>query len=57
MWNKGATSGNETLRSDTMGNEIKTVIIRSSDTIVADAIGAAALLVMLFVGLSLPGMV
>jgi hypothetical protein len=40
-----------------MAKEIKTVIIRSSDTIIADAIGAAALLVMLFVGLSLPGMV
>ena len=40
-----------------MAKEIKTVIIRSSDTIIADAIGATALLVMLFVGLSLPGMV
>jgi len=39
-----------------MAKEIKTVIIRSSDTIIADAIGATALLVMLFVGLSLPGM-
>jgi|TARA_R110002124_G_scaffold220211_6_gene386032 hypothetical protein len=40
-----------------MAKEIKTAIIRSRDTILADAIGAAALLVMLFVGLSLPGMV
>lgn len=40
-----------------MANEIKTAIIRSRDTILVDAIGAAALLVMLFVGLSLPGIV
>ena len=40
-----------------MAKEIKSVMIRSSETIVADALGAVALLVMLFVGLSLPGMV
>lgn len=40
-----------------MAKEIKTVITRSSDTIVADALGVASLIVMLFVGLSLPGMV
>ncbi|WP_458790501.1 hypothetical protein [Yoonia sp. MH D7] len=40
-----------------MAKEIKTVIYRSRDTILGDALGAAALLVMLFVGLSLPGMV
>ena len=40
-----------------MADDIKTAIVRSRGTIIADAIGAAALLVMLFVGLSLPGMV
>lgn len=40
-----------------MAKDIKTVIARSSDTIVADALGVTALIVMLFVGLSLPGMV
>ena len=37
-----------------MAKEIKSVIVRSSDTIVADAIGMAALVVMLFASLSLP---
>ena len=40
-----------------MAKQIKTAIDRSSDTILADAIGLAALVVMLFVGLSLPGMI
>lgn len=40
-----------------MANDIKTVMIRSSDTLIADALGATALLVMLYVGLSLPGIV
>ncbi|SHG73489.1 hypothetical protein SAMN05444003_0691 [Cognatiyoonia sediminum] len=40
-----------------MAKEIKSVVIRSSDTIIGDALGAVALLVILFVGLSLPGMV
>ncbi len=40
-----------------MAKEIKSVIARSRDTIVADAIGAVSLVVILFVGLSLPGMV
>ena len=49
---------NEQMIEDTeMTKDIKTVIARSSDTLIADAIGAASLLVMLFVGLSLPGMV
>ena len=39
-----------------MAKEIRDVIARSSDTIVSDAIGAAALVVMLVVGLSLPGL-
>ena len=38
-----------------MAKQIKTVIDRSSDTIVADALGLVAIVVMLFVGLSLPG--
>ncbi|WP_438956868.1 hypothetical protein [Cognatiyoonia sp.] len=40
-----------------MAKEIKDVVIRSSDTIIWDAMGAVALLVILFVGLSLPGIV
>ena len=40
-----------------MAQRIKTIIETSQDTIVADALGAVALLVILFVGLSLPGMV
>ena len=40
-----------------MAKDIKSAITRSRDTIIADAIGAASLLVMLFVGLSLPGMI
>ena len=47
----------QALREQQMANDIKTAIVRSSGTIIADAIGAVALLVMLFVGLSLPGMV
>lgn len=39
-----------------MGKEIKSVIVRSSDTIIADAIGMAALVVMLFAALSLPNL-
>ena len=37
-----------------MAKEIKNVIVRSSDTIVADAIGMVALIVLLFAALSLP---
>ncbi len=37
-----------------MAKEIKNVLVRSSDTIVADALGMAALIVMLFAALSLP---
>lgn len=40
-----------------MAKDIKSAITRSHDTIIADALGAVALLVMLFVGLSLPGLV
>lgn len=40
-----------------MAKDITSAITRSQDTIIADAVGAVALLVMLFVGLSLPGMV
>ncbi len=39
-----------------MAKEIKSVIVRSSDTIVADAIGMAALVVMMFAALSLPNL-
>ena len=37
-----------------MAKEIKSVIVRSSDTIMADALGMAALVVMMFAALSLP---
>ena len=40
-----------------MAKEIKQVIMRSYDTMIADALGVVALGVMLFVGLSLPGMI
>lgn len=39
-----------------MAKEIKSVIIRSSDTIIADALGMVALVVMLFAALSLPNL-
>lgn len=35
--------------------EIKSVIVRSRDTIAVDALGVASLMVMLIVGLALPG--
>lgn len=37
-----------------MAQEIKGVLTRSSDTIIADAIGMASLVVMLFGALALP---
>jgi hypothetical protein len=37
-----------------MAKEIKNVLVRSSDTIVADALGMVALIVMLFAALNLP---
>jgi hypothetical protein len=40
-----------------MAKDIKSALIRSSDTIISDALGVAALCVMLFAGLSLPAMV
>ena len=40
-----------------MAEEIKSVISRSRDTLLADALGVAALMVMLFVGLALPGLI
>ncbi len=39
-----------------MAQEIKSVIARSRDTILADAAGVVALMVMLIVGLALPGL-
>ncbi len=39
-----------------MAKEIKSVITRSSDTIIADALGAVSLLVILYAGLALPGL-
>ncbi len=40
-----------------MARELKLVIYRSRDTIVGDALGAVSLIVLLFVGLCLPGLV
>lgn len=40
-----------------MAEEIKSVISRSRDTLLADALGVVALMVMLFVGLALPGLI
>lgn len=37
--------------------EMKAVVARSPETLLQDALGAAALLVMLMVGLHLPGLV
>lgn len=39
-----------------MAKEIKNVIVRSSDTILADALGMVALIVMMFAALSLPNL-
>lgn len=39
-----------------MAKEIRSVIERSSKTLISDAIGAASLVVMLVIGLSLPGL-
>lgn len=39
-----------------MLTQIKTVIARSQDTLLQDIIGASALVVMLLVGLHLPGL-
>lgn len=40
-----------------MTREIKSVILRSRDTLLSDALGVVALMVMLFVGLALPGLI
>lgn len=39
-----------------MTQEITSIIARNRATLIGDAIGACALLVLLFVGLSLPGL-
>ena len=39
-----------------MAKEIRSVIVRSSDTILADALGVVALIVMMFAALSLPNL-
>jgi len=40
-----------------MAKDIKNALLQSRETLVWDALGVAALCVMLFVGLSLPAMV
>lgn len=39
-----------------MAKELKSVIARSQDTIVSDAVGVLSLIVTLFGGLALPGL-
>jgi hypothetical protein len=55
--NKGATEEHEALTDMTTIRQIKTIATRAQDTLLQDAIGMAALVVMLFVGLSLPSFV
>jgi hypothetical protein len=50
-------SSNRTEEERTMAHQIRSVIARSRDTLLGDAVGVAALMVMLIVGLSLPGLV
>jgi len=38
-----------------MAKEIKTILARAPDSLVADAVGAVALMALLLVGLHLPG--
>ncbi|WP_019953650.1 MULTISPECIES: hypothetical protein [Yoonia] len=38
-----------------MAKEITTILIRSRHTLIGDALGIVALMVLLFVGLALPG--
>ena len=40
-----------------MAEEIKSVIARSRDTLLMDALGVVALMVLLVVGLALPGLI
>jgi hypothetical protein len=44
-------------QEDAMAKDIKSVIERSAETLISDAIGAASLIVMLVIGLSLTGYV
>ena len=53
--NKGATQ--RIGKESPMFHQIKAAAIRSNDTLLGDAIGGAALIVMLVVGLFLPGLV
>ncbi|MEL6682566.1 MAG: hypothetical protein AAFQ09_07960 [Pseudomonadota bacterium] len=40
-----------------MAEEIKSIIHRSRETLLVDALGVAALMIMLVVGLALPGLI
>ena len=44
-------------QEDVMAKDIRSVIERSAETLISDAIGAACLMVMLVIGLSLTGYV
>jgi len=53
--NKAATE--TSVRSQPMFSDLKSVLLRSRETLIEDAAGALALMVMLVVGLHLPGLV
>jgi hypothetical protein len=57
MRTKGQQKFNPLARSLTMLTEIKTVLARTQHTLFQDALGAASLVVMLLVGLHLPGLI
>lgn len=40
-----------------MAQQIKSVLIQSRDTLIGDALGVIALMVLLFAGLALPGLI
>ena len=47
-------SNKPTMRRAEMAQELKSVIRRSADTLIVDALGAVALVVLLYVSLTLP---
>ncbi len=57
MRTKGQQKFNPLARSLTMLTEIKSVLSRTQHTLIQDSLGAASLVVMLLVGLHLPGLI
>ena len=45
---------NQVMRRAEMAQQLKSVIRRSADTLIVDALGAVALVVLLYVSLTLP---